>query len=135
MIDAALDDIAIEYRDRFRELLEQPAEDWRELRAELDSYLETIRVVASMARLLDIAVAERIVGVAQELLAQVQDLEPPAQRLVNAAVRYFTREDDDEEVTGVLGFDDDVQVFNAVCRALNRPELVIPMLRAPVEPE
>ena len=128
MIEAALRDMPVEYRDRFRELLAQPEEPVDALAAEVRAYVATVRQVGAMVKVLDLSVAEKIADVAVALLG-LQGLPPDAARLVNTAVRYFVREEDDEEITGVLGFDDDVQVINAVSRALGRPELVIPFTR------
>jgi AcrR family transcriptional regulator len=128
VIQAALRDIPIEYRDRFRDLLGQPAEPADRLADEVRQYVATVRQVGARVRVLDLSVAERIADVSITLL-ETPDLSEDAALLVNTAVRYFVREEDDEEITGVLGFDDDVQVLNAVCRALRRDDLVIPFAR------
>jgi uncharacterized membrane protein YkvA (DUF1232 family) len=128
VIDTVLHDIPIEYRDRFRQLLDQPAEPVPSLRAEVQRYIATVKQIGLMVKLLDIGAAERLAEVSVALLDHLTDAHPPeAKLLVNAAVRYFVREEDDEEVTGVLGFDDDVQVINAVSRMVGRTDLVIPL--------
>jgi hypothetical protein len=128
VIDAVLHDIPIEYRDRFRELLDQPADPVPALRAEVERYIATVQQIGRVVKLLDLSAAERLAEVSIALLDGLTEQHPPEARLlVNAGVRYFVREEDDEEITGVLGFDDDVQVLNAVSRVIGRDDLVIPL--------
>lgn len=129
MIDDVLHDIPVEYRDRFLELLEQPMTDAASLRRDVQVYIATVKQVGLMVKLLDLGLAERLAVSAGALLDHTQGTEGELARLVQAAVRYFVLEEEDEEITGVLGFDDDVQVMNAVCRAAGRPDLVIELGR------
>ena len=48
-------------------------------------------------------------------------------RLGQIAVRYFVLDDDgDDDLLSPFGFDDDVEVFNAVVHALGEPHHAIP---------
>lgn len=118
-----LDAVPEEYRDRFSELLRLEPADMGELRAELCAYLETVRLVAARVELM---VVDRAKAITETLLALLDRAESPLhQRAVAAAVRYFLTEDDDEEITGVLCLDDDIQVVNAVCAWVGAPDLVV----------
>lgn len=125
--EEALHDIPPEYRDRVELLLSQPPLGFEALRAEVDDYVDTVRQVGLMVDMLDIDTAMKLVDVVRALLAMESTLEDEEQRLVQLAAHYLVREEDDEEVTGVLGFDDDIQVVNAVCRVVGREDLVVPL--------
>jgi len=129
-IDTVVDDVPVEYRDRFLELLQQPTSTTDTLREQLERYMATVKRVSKMVRLLDIDRALALCHNAMQLIAFSRPDHPPAVKmLIQAAVHYFIFEEEDEEVTGVLGFDDDVHVMNAVCRALGRDDLVLPLKR------
>ena len=122
----ALDDMPVEYRDRFAALLlDRAAVAPAVLEGELAEYMSAVRQLAALTHL-DLGAAERIGETLRALIRAPGAGDAGARRLVQAAVRYFVREDEDDEITGVLAFDDDVQVLNAVCRALGRADLVIP---------
>ncbi len=129
LIDELLHDIPVEYRDRYAALLGEAPADTAALRGEVGAYLDTVRKVGPMLPFLDVDLAERLAASVLALLDHL-DASGETDRLrapVQAAARYFVSEEDDEEITGVLGFDDDVQVVNAVARAAGRPDLVIPL--------
>lgn len=128
--EQVLDDMPIEYRDRFAELLGRTSVPARKLVGDLDEYMAAVRRLAALTHL-DLAPVQRLCEVLRAHLAAHEALDPDRRGLVQAAVEYFVTEDDDDEVTGVLAFDDDVQVVNAVSRALARPDLVIPFTPAP----
>lgn len=134
MIAKTLDDMPVEYRDRFAELLARPVLDVPALTAELDQYVGAVHQLRALSATIDLGTAERIAEALGALLRAQQGYGEEARRLVQAAVEYFVREEDDEEITGVLGFDDDVQVINAVLRSLGRPDLVIPFRRVDLDP-
>ena len=125
-----LHDIPEEYRERFVDLLDHTTLPVERVVADVEQYLATVEAVARMAVAFDADQARRLANTALALLADLDDESHPRSRaLVQAAAHYFVHEDEDEEVTGVLGFDDDTQVLNAVCRGLGRPDLVIPLQR------
>lgn len=123
-------DVPVEYRERFALLLNDASVPMKQLTDEIEKYLTTVRSVGPYVALIDVDEAERIGERCVSLLqlASTSAL-PHAHTITQAAIRYFITEDDDDEVTGVLGFDDDVQIINAVCRALQRPDLVLPLTR------
>ncbi|MCB9685881.1 MAG: hypothetical protein H6735_12640 [Alphaproteobacteria bacterium] len=129
LLDQILDDIPVEYRDRYEALHARAGVEVQALRPHLDEYLATLGQVAAVARGMDFSVAERLANALLNLVDAVGAAEEAPRRAVHAAVIYFVQEDDDEEITGVLGFDDDVQVVNAVARAVGRPDLVVALPR------
>jgi hypothetical protein len=126
LTEAVLHDVPPEYRDRATGLLDLPSVSSEALHAELDEYVTTVKQVAVMVELLDVDMALKLAGVVRQLLS-VEGLDAEQQRLVQLAAHYLVREEDDEEVTGVLGFDDDIQVINAVSRGIGRADLVVPL--------
>ncbi len=114
-------------RATFLHLLEQPLADEHALSANVDLYLEVVRHLAATSEAIDVESAERLAGACHELLASVGPQTPePVRRLIQAAVRYFLEEEDaDEDLASRSGFDDDVQVVNAVTRYLGRDDLRI----------
>jgi len=134
-VDEALHDIPPEYRERARELLAAQAVPNDELRVEVERYRATVEQVSRIVPMLDGEMALRLAGVITSLLDHLADMDDSEvsdhRGLVQMAARYLILEDDDEEVTGVLGFDDDIQVINAVCRAVGRDDLVTPLPARP----
>ncbi len=125
-----VDDIPMEYRDRYETLLTQPSIPIPELRERVNRYMATVRQVGLMVKLLDMEQAEALATTALGLLDYVRpDHATEVKMIVQAAVAYFVYEEEDEEITGVLGFGDDAEVLNAVCRALSRTDLVLPVSR------
>ena len=46
--------------------------------------------------------------------------------LLRGAITYFAqREDDEDDLDSVIGFDDDARVLSAVAEALGRPDLIV----------
>ncbi|MCA9489547.1 MAG: hypothetical protein KC621_06475 [Myxococcales bacterium] len=129
LLDQILDDIPVEYRDRYEALHARAGVELDALRPQLDDYLVTLGQVAAVARGMDFSVAERLANALLNLIDAMTAGDERQRRAVHAAVIYFVQEDDDEEITGVLGFDDDVQVVNAVARAIGRPDLIVALPR------
>jgi hypothetical protein len=123
MVDDAVYDVPEPFRERFEGLLAAPAESWSALRGELLRYLVTVQQVGALMKNIDTVTADRLARVALEMLVG-EPADDDHRRLVQAAVVYLIREDEDEEITGVLGFEDDLQVLNAAARALGRLDLV-----------
>jgi hypothetical protein len=123
LLSQVLDDIPIEYRERF-EAVAHASEGTRASAVDdITRYVATVRQIAPMVTALDPELAETLGERCVELLRRHENGEEGV--LAVAAARYFVEEDDDDEVTGVLGFDDDVQVVNAVCRVLGHLDLVV----------
>ena len=67
--------------------------------------------------------AERIGHGVEQLLAQAKSPDYP---YVQAAAIYLIEDEDDQgDLTSCIGFDDDAEVFNAVCKFLDHPELAV----------
>jgi len=122
-----LDEIPVEYRDRYASLARREYPDRAGLTVELAAYTRMVRQVATFVTALDPDTADRIAATCSRLVERFP--RAPQAGLVAALVIYFVEEDEDDEVTGVLGFDDDIQVANAVCRALDAYDLVLPLAR------
>ena len=126
-LQAVLAEVPLEYRERFAHVAEGELESVAALRESIRAYQGMVRKVAAWVTALDPDVADTIAASCLGLLDRFGS--GPHARIVVAASTYFIEEDEDDEVTGVLGFDDDIQVVNAVCRVLEAPELLVPLIR------
>ncbi len=124
MIDDVVYEVPAEFRERFKSFLSQPGFDRSKLEKQLQTYLETVRLIAPMVKAFNLQQMEQLGEVGLELLKAAAD-DPERQRLAQAAVRYLIEEEEDDEITGVLGLDDDVLVMNAVARAFGRADLMV----------
>lgn len=127
LLEAASDEIPMEYRERFERLARRPARPPASLASDLDAYVTTVRQVSAFVTSLDPDLADAIAATCRALSQRFPD--PPHAVLVTALVTYFVEEAEDDEITGVLGFDDDLHVVNAVCRVLGAPDLVVALRR------
>jgi len=124
MIDDVLHDMPEEYRDRFEAVHGEEPVPISELQQGLAHYVRTVEQLAAITTRVDLRTARALAATAEALL-RVRWRDEPSRRLAQAAARYFVLEEDDDEITGVLSFDDDRAVLNAVCRALDRADLVV----------
>lgn len=89
------------------------------LRMEVDEYVTELRDRRAQDAFLDLSTAERVAIGCHGLLARLGDVGSEAEHgAVQAAVAYFILEDDAEEDSSVIGFDDDLQVVDATFHAL-----------------
>ena len=110
-------------REIVGELLAEPFDDLEALAAEVVAYRARIRSDAGGLgdRALGELLADRTIGLLDRVAAGSAD----ERRAASVAARYFVREDDGEADLGSLfGFDDDVEVFDAVALRL-APDLVL----------
>jgi hypothetical protein len=129
-IDEVIHDIPVEYRDRYQSLLDQAPVSSDALRQQLDLYITTVRKVGPLVAFIDVDEAELMAAACVAIIHMIDGADSAdLHKVVQATVHYFILEEEDEEVTGVLGFDDDIQVLNAALRALGRNDLVIPLHR------
>ena len=129
-ITEVLHDIPVEYRHRFQVLLGREPVATSILRDILDQYIQTVRKVGPLVAFINVEEAELLSTACLALLDHVGRSDSPDEHaLVQAAVHYFILEEEDEEVTEVLGFDDDIQVINAILRAAGRDDLIVPLHR------
>ena len=103
-----------------------PATASGELRAQLPGYLQSVRLAQRDNEFLDLASAERIAAVLEQLLDRYASFPTDHQALICGATRYFLHaQDADPDLHSILGFEDDLEVVNCVVSAIGRPELRI----------
>lgn len=122
--DPILGELLSDTRQVVRRLLTEPLEDPEVLRKLLDiggaryRDLDPDRVVA------DLVLARAIETRCHEWLDGWGALDARARRLAQVALRYFVLEDDgDGDLTSAFGFDDDLEVVEAVSRAIGHAPL------------
>jgi hypothetical protein len=96
------------------------------LRDRVRDHLAEFHVAARFNELLPVDLAEDLAAGLERLLDAVSDMDAPRRALAAGAARYFVSDQDaTPDLEGVLGLDDDVIVFNWVCRQTGRPDLVL----------
>lgn len=113
-----------DYAEHYERLLGAPAIDAPEVPLLLSRHLCQVLQVASLLPHIDGSMAERLVGILLALHAR-----HPRCSIVDAAIRYFLEHDDDDEITGVLGYDDDRAVVRAVLDVLHADDLLEELLQ------
>lgn len=94
-----------------------------EIQEQVTTYLKLVEKNTSGDEFIDLSTARSI---AEGLLTLLQGDHDEHLEHIQAAAIYFIRDDDAEpDFESILGFEDDAQVFNAVCHHLGRPELEI----------
>lgn len=117
-----VEELLSDTREIVRLLLDEPLLPLELLGREIASYQHAIVASASADKELGMAL---VAGATSLLSSAVSE---STHRLVQVAVRYFVMDDDgDDDLASPFGFDDDVEVFNAVAVALDRTELLITM--------
>ncbi len=110
-------------RDSFLEYVQGPPRSRDSLKKAVKAHLTEAKLASENSDLLDLETARRLADGLTVLLEESGD---DALRLLQGAVLYFVDDDDAEsDFDSITGFDDDVEVYNAVCRHLKRDELVI----------
>ncbi len=118
-----IDSLPVEHQERFSELASEAPTAHIVLRDELQHYLVTVPQVGRLVGAIDLPMAERLAQECGELIDHAS-VHPHHTAVGHIAVQYFmVEDDDDDDVTGVLWFDEDIQVINAGCRALARPDV------------
>jgi hypothetical protein len=118
-----VDELLSDTRSVVHELLDEPLLPLASLDRAVGEYRQAIEDARSADQELGLALVE---GASALLTSAIC---ADTHRLVQVAVRYFVMDDDgDDDLASPFGFDDDVEVFNAVATVLGRDELVIPML-------
>lgn len=106
-----------------RLLVEQRPGSREQLTVRVASYLVHIETASSENEFLDFKSA-RTLG--QSLLQLIEQCPEEYMAHLQAAVAYFIHSDDAEhDLDSVVGFDDDVGVFNAVCAHVGLPQLKV----------
>ena len=131
MIEDVLAALPAEHRSRFRGFLNAPFEAPAALAQELTAYVTMLRNISVVVPAVRLPVVEKLGAVCSALLSD-PELSGERAELANAAVRYFLRKEEDfDDTTMVLSFDDDVHVLHEVVRALGREDLVTALSARP----
>ncbi len=90
---------------------------------QIAAYLESVSHASGENEFLDLATARKLGRGLNHLLRDCSDVQLP---YVQAATSYFINSDDaNPDLESMLGFDDDAEVFNAVCHHLGRADLEV----------
>lgn len=113
-------------REAFATIYPDVPESPEALRAKLDQHLAETDAAATRNEFVDLHLSRVIAGRLRDALTTWDTLDPDARRILHAAIAYYAlREDAEDDIGSVLGFEDDAQVANACLRALGRPDLEI----------
>ena len=122
--DPILGELLSDTRLVIRRLLAEPPCDPAVLRQELELGGSRYRSLDPSQVMADLRLARAIEGRCREWLDGWATLDARARKLAQVALRYFVLEDDgDGDLTSAFGFDDDLEVVNAVSRALGQAPL------------
>jgi hypothetical protein len=104
-------------------LLLEPLYPLDELRGQVLSYRQAIADAPTADHLLGAQLVEGALALIDAVSTSANDLH---RRLAQVAVRYFVMDDDgDDDLMSPFGFDDDVEVFNAVVEKIGLDHLLI----------
>lgn len=111
------------------EIGREPLRTAESLRLEVLAYDRLIAETAESNPVVDVQTASALTTGCVALLDWLADHDQPLNHLlVQVACRYYVLEEDAEgDLDSSIGFDDDAEVFNAVCVYLGLDELVIPI--------
>lgn len=122
-MDSLPADLPPETRDTYQRYLKLPLATKSMLTNKLDEYMETVLNASGENEFLDYTTAQRI-NLALRRLLEVCSQEQLLH--VQAAAYYFVNSDDaTPDLESLLGFDDDAEVVNAVCRLTGYPEFEV----------
>lgn len=113
-------------------LMQEPLAPLEDLRGQLDRWADGLhatgwRSPTDAGSKADVALAMTLERAARALLDRVEGEAPATRHLAQVAIRYLVLDDDVEDDLGsIFGFDDDVDVFNAIAERLGLDDLVIP---------
>lgn len=114
-----------ETQEVYRKYLDMPLADREALTNKVQRQLESIEKASDTHKLMDVSTADCI---GDGLLHLIRDTDDELLHHVQAAAYYFaSNEDLTPDIQPLIGFDDDAQVFNAVCRHLNSTHLLVPV--------
>ena len=122
-MNSILEELDSDTRRAYERYLKIPTADRDSIKAKIDNYLDTVLNASAENEFLDYPTAQRLSLTLKKLLEFCEDEHLPQ---VQAAVLYFISTDDvSPDLESILGFDDDAEVVNAVCRGLGHPELEV----------
>lgn len=93
---------------------------------EAEAHVQNARRAAEKNCMVNVAMAEGLLAVIRRLVADWSRIPPHAEQWCKGMIRYFTLSDDDEDdFSSPIGFDDDAEVINACLRLAGRSDLCI----------
>lgn len=115
-----VDELLSDTRAIVRELLDEALIPIDVLQRDVQAYESSIQDALAADQELGLALAARSSALLEAAKCET------SHRLAQVAVRYFVMDDDgDDDLASAFGFDDDVEVFNAVASELGREDLLI----------
>ncbi len=110
-----------------REIAEEALRSVDSLRREVLEYRTTVARESETNAVVDTATAFALTEGCLALLDHLQhDSSTETHMLIQLACRYFVLEEDAEgDLDSSIGFDDDAEVFDVICRYLGRDDLVL----------
>jgi hypothetical protein len=107
------------FRSAYLRAAEAPLRQPEVLAQEVEAYVQLLEQHAEQVEFMDLATASRVAEICRFLLAKLEESPCPDRHLaVQAAVEYFILEDDGEDDTSLIGFDDDLQVAQVTAAVL-----------------
>lgn len=106
-----------------RQVADIPVAD---LLQEAENHVQSAREAAEQNCMVNVAMAEGLLKVIVRLVDDWSRIPPHAEQWCKGMIRYFTISDDDEDdFSSPIGFDDDAEVINACLRLAGRSDLCI----------
>jgi uncharacterized membrane protein YkvA (DUF1232 family) len=104
--------------------VELPKSDVETLKKAVIEHVGEVEKALRYNEFLDLPTARKIAGILIQLLDDYSNLSHRERKLVVGATNYFVRSQDDQpDLTSLLGFDDDIKVLNYVLERIGRSEL------------
>ena len=126
--NSVISELPPEARDVFAELREETdLVPPKVLAGEVKGYFNLVKATGETSEVVAVDKAKNLATSLMGLLKELtQDGPIEHHQAVQTACRYFTAEyDGDDDMESEDGFDDDIEVMNAVASALDREDLVI----------
>ena len=114
-------------RDQFQALSVTTSEiELLASRERIRNYLHRLAELAETNTTVDIEMAKAVTGALVALLVDTEQYDAEQRALIRGAIDYFVLVDDrQDDLSDIIGFDDDARITNAVTEALGRDELRI----------
>ena len=97
-----------------------------DLLREAEEHVQSARKASEENCMVNVAMAEGLFVVMRQLASDWSRIPPYAEQWCKGMIRYFTMCDDDEDdFSSPIGFDDDAEVINACLRLAGRSDLCI----------
>jgi len=109
-----------------KQFLEGSFREVFELRKEIRAYIAKLEVVAEKTAFLDLVLARRVAAQCESLLDGLgPDSSTEHRQLIQAAIRYFIENEDEEnDIESPIGFDDDLEVVELIAREIGREDIL-----------